>query len=157
MQSVITSLQEEQRIMTLLLALLKQEQLHLIAAEIDGLTEITTQKTLLVGQMNVLAGQRHSALAGAGFAAQDSAMQAWLNDSVHSSDGDHHASLWQDLLTLTREAKELNRLNGLLINKQMMHSQSGLNALRPGPQSSDMYGASGHASNVPTSRRFVLG
>ena len=154
MQSVIISVQEEHRIMTLLLALLKQEQLHLVAAEIDALLEVTGQKTLLVGQMNVLAGQRHGALAKAGLAAQDSAMEAWI---AASDDSGEHASLWQGLLGMTREAKELNRLNGLLINKHMAHSQSGLNALRPGPRSGDMYGASGHASNAPASRRFVIG
>jgi flagella synthesis protein FlgN len=40
------------------------------------------------------------------------------------------ARLWKQLLALTREAKELNRVNGMLINKQMAHNQTVLNALR---------------------------
>jgi flagella synthesis protein FlgN len=151
--SPTTSLPEEQQVMTLLLDLLKQEQLHLVAADIDGLIEITAQKMALVAKMAALAGARHHALGVAGFAAQETGMQAWMMDRGGSVD----ASLWQQVLDLTREAKEINRVNGMLINKQTAHVQSALNALRPNTQGFDVYGPNGQASNAAPSRRFVIG
>jgi flagella synthesis protein FlgN len=151
--SPMTSLPEEQQVMTLLLALLKQEQLHLAAADIESLIEVTAQKTALVGKMAGLAAARHHALGAAGFAAQETGMQAWIADRASSVD----ASLWRQVLELAREAKEINRVNGMLINKQTVHTQSALNALRPNAQGSEVYGPNGHASNAPASRRFVIG
>src|SRR5476649_1901651 len=103
MQSVtpFSSLRDEQERMTSLLALMKQEQLHLVAAEIDAITEITARKTVLVGQLSQLA-------------------QAGNPEA---------AALWAELLGTTREAKEQNRLNSLLVNKHMLHTQGALNAV----------------------------
>lgn len=155
MQSIspTTSLPEEQQVMTLLLELLKQEQSHLVSADIDSLTEVTAQKSNLVGKMAALANLRHNALGAAGFAAQESGMQAWMTARGNSAD----IKLWQQVLDLTRAAKEINRVNGMLINKHMVHSQGALNALHPNAQGSDVYGPSGHASKAPANRRFVIG
>jgi flagella synthesis protein FlgN len=151
--SPLTSLPEEEQVMTLLLDLLKKEQLHLVSADIENLIDITAQKSMLVGNMAALAGARHHALGLAGFAAQETGMQAWMTDNGSSVD----ASLWQHVLALTREAKEINRVNGMLINKQMVHTQSALNALRPNAQGVDVYGPNGQASSTPANRRFVIG
>ena len=151
--SPLTSLPEEEQVMTLLLDLLKQEQLHLVSADIENLIDITAQKSALVGNMAALASTRHHALGLAGFAAQETGMQAWMTENGSSVD----ASLWQHVLALTREAKEINRVNGMLINKQMVHTQSALNALRPNAQGSDVYGPNGQASSTPANRRFVIG
>jgi flagella synthesis protein FlgN len=53
------------------------------------------------------------------------------------------------LLAHTREAKELNRINGMLINRQMGHTQGALQTLRAAP----VYGPSDHTSSGP-GRRF---
>jgi flagella synthesis protein FlgN len=132
---------------------LKQEQLHLVSADIENLIEVTAKKTAQVGKMAALAGARHHALGVAGFAAQETGMQTWMTANGSSAD----ASLWQQVLDLAREAKEINRINGMLINKQAVHTQSALNALRPNAQGSDVYGPNGQASNAPASRRFVIG
>ncbi len=149
----MTSLPEEQQVMKLLLDLLKNEQLHLVSNDIASLTEVTAQKTALVGKMAALASSRHHALGTAGFAAQETGMQAWMTERGSSAD----ASLWQQVLDLTREAKEINRVNGMLINKQMAHTQNALNALRPNTQGLDVYGPNGQASNATANRRFVIG
>jgi len=155
MQSVtpFSSLRDEQERMTSLLALMKQEQLHLVAAEIDAITEITTRKTVLVGQLSQLAAQRHQALAAAGFAAAEEGMDGWLAQAGNPE----AAALWAELLGTTREAKEQNRLNSLLVNKHMLHTQGALNAIRPPAQSGNFYGPSGQATSNTISRRVVIG
>lgn len=147
-------LREEQRLMTTLLDVLKQEQQHLVAADIDGLTALTPEKSALVGQMASLARQRHDALGAAGFAPQEAGMTQWI---AACGDG-AAAQMWQTLLEQTREAKELNRINGMLINKHMSHTQGALQALRPrAAASSSFYGPSGHATTSTTSRGFFAG
>jgi len=151
--SPMTSLREEHKLMTALLELLKQEQQHLLAADIEQLTELTARKAALVTQMAALAGQRHEALAAAGFPAQEEGMDAWLG----SSDEAGAAPQWSALLDVTRSAKELNRINGMLVNKHLAHTQGALNAMNPASQSGNFYGPSGQTTTNASSRRFVAG
>jgi flagella synthesis protein FlgN len=153
--SPISTLRDEQTLIATLLKLMKQEQQCLVSADTDGLTAITPQKSQLITQMAQLAGQRHQALGAAGFDARETGMDAWL-----ASCTDPAASpLWQDLLTLTREAKELNRINGMLINKQMTYNQNVINAMRTpaGGTDNGFYGPSGQPTAGGPSRRYVIG
>ena len=149
----MSSLLQERQAMTTLLDLLQQEQRHLVAADIDALVALTAEKSALVSQMAVLANQRHGALGAAGFGAQDSDMEGWIAASGEAQ----AAPLWQQLLDMTHEAKELNRVNGMLINKHMSRTQGALNILRPQSQATNFYGPSGHATSSNPSRGFIVG
>jgi flagella synthesis protein FlgN len=155
MTSLTITLRDEQRLITSLVELMKQEQQFLISADSDGLATITTQKSLLVQQMAAAASQRHLALGAAGFAAGEAGMEPWLA-VCGEADAD---SVWRDVLERTRAAKELNRVNGMLINKQMTHTQVVLNAMRTpaGGNDAGVYGPSGQAATGGPSRRFVVG
>jgi flagella synthesis protein FlgN len=155
MTSPISTLRDEQRLITSLVELMKQEQQFLISADSDGLATTTAQKSLLVQQMAAASNQRHLALGAAGFAAGEAGMQPWLA-VCGEADAD---SVWRDLLERTRAAKELNRVNGMLINKQMTHTQVVLNAMRTpaGGNEAGVYGPSGQAATSGPSRRFVVG
>jgi len=147
------SLREEQRIITALLEVLKQEQACLISADIDALTNLTPTKSALVNNMAVLASQRHSALGAAGFKPEEAGMEAWI-----AASGDAGAQqFWRDVLELTREAKEMNRINGTLINKHLNLTQSALQSLRPQNPATNMYGPTGQTSNTSVRRGFVAG
>src|SRR5665647_997353 len=123
MPSPITTLHDEQQLIISLVALMKQEQQFLVRADSDGLSAITPQKSALVQQMAALASQRHHALGAAGSAASEAGMEHWLA----SGNDDGARTAWLELLERTREAKELNRVNGMLINKQMTNTQVILN------------------------------
>ena len=153
----ISRLGEEHEAITQLLLLLKQEQLHLVGADIEQLTGLTAQKSQLVQRMALLADARHKALAAAGHGAQFGAHEAGMTDWIAAAADAAGADLWQQVLHLTREAKECNRLNGMLINKHMVHTRDALNVLRPPTQSGNIYGPSGHTTHSPASRRFVVG
>lgn len=152
----LNSLREEQQVMTSLLDVLKQEQQLLVTADIESLPAVTVKKTTLVTQMTLLSAQRHRALAKSGFAAEEAAMDAWIAASGAAQE--ESASLWTQLLAQTREAKELNRVNGILINRQMGHTQGALQALSPqGTAAASFYGPSGMSSTIPRSRGFMAG
>lgn len=150
-----TTLQDELKLIVCLIDLMKQEQQFLVAANSDGLATLTPLKTQLVEQMAVLAEQRHHSLAAEGFAGTETGMAAWL---VRMSNPALDAA-WQQLLAKTVDAKELNRVNGMLINKQMTHNQNLINAMRTPAGAADtaFYGPQGQATAVTGKRRLVVG
>ncbi|KQQ33449.1 flagellar biosynthesis protein FlgN [Duganella sp. Leaf126] len=148
----LDNLREEAHIMTTLLDLLKQEQQMLVSAEIEALDGVTSKKTALISQMTLLSAQRHRALAKAGFPAEEAGMEAW----IAASGDDQIADAWTALLDTTREAKELNRINGMLINKQISNTQGALAALRPAT-GGQTYSATGMSNPIPRSRGFLAG
>lgn len=151
--SPASSLQDENRTARMLLDLLRKEQSHLIAADIDALTALTDNKLQLVSRLSELAVRRYQALAAAGFEAKEAGMQAWLgkNDAVFVKDS------WNELLALARAAKEINRTNGLLIGKHLTRSQNALNAIKGGQQGQTFYGPNGQSTVKSSVRGLAIG
>lgn len=149
------TLAAEHQHLTALLALMKQEQQSLVALDADELAELTTQKNAMLSSLASLSQQRHAALAAAGCEASEAGMEPWLAVSGTSEVRDQ----WENMLGAAREAKELNRVNGMLINKQLAHNQSVLNALRTptNAPAGTIYGASGQTMGVGMSKRYVVG
>jgi|SRR5690606_1045483 len=147
-------LAREQDVTTALLALLRQEQASLIEADINGVTDLLNEKSLLVAQATDLAIARHQALALAGFEANETGMQAWIAEQPAQSAA---VQTWQSLIELAREAKEINRTNGLLINQQLSRNEAALNVLRGGESSANTYGPNGQTSTRLASSGRVIG
>src|SRR5690554_4167603 len=122
-------LAREQDVTTALLTLLRQEQASLVEADINGVTDLLNEKSLLITQATDLAITRHQALAHAGYEANEAGMQAWIAAQPAQSEA---VQTWQSLIELAREAKEINRTNGLLISQQMARNEAALNVLRGG-------------------------
>ena len=153
--SPISTVLQEQQHLGSLIELMKQEQQLLVATDADGLAETTPRKNALLQALADLSAQRHAALLAAGCEGSEAGMEPWLavggNDEARTQ--------WEALLALAREAKELNRVNGMLINKQLAHNQGVLNALRmpAGADAGGVYGASGQAVGSGPSKRYVIG
>lgn len=137
-----------------LLQLLKQEQEHLVNADIEGLTRVTEEKNKAVARMSELAQRRYRILVAAGFAANEAGMQTWLKSPAAAPTA---GKAWNDLLGLAQQAKELNRTNGLLIGQHMARNQTALNVLQGNQQGSTMYGPDGQSASKSSSRRLVVG
>ncbi|MES2743761.1 MAG: flagellar protein FlgN [Pseudomonadota bacterium] len=151
--SPLTSLSEEHQLMGQLLEVIEREQRHLVAAEIEALNQVTAEKSQLVGRLALLAGERHSALGAAACTPDERGMESWLA----SQRDDVALTLWGALLERTRLAKELNRVNGMLVNRHLAHTQGALNAMHPQPQGGNFYGPSGQTTSGAASRRVVIG
>lgn len=148
------TLRDEQQLIGSIVELMKTEQQLLISADADGLSSLTPKKLQLAQQAAGLSRMRHKALAAAGFPADETGMEPWL---AVSGNEDTRAQ-WNSLLARTREAKELNRVNGMLVNKQLAHTQGTLNALRGAEGgASAVYGRSGNSLGSGPSRRYVVG
>ena len=147
------SLLSEQHSTSALIVLLQQEQAELTQARIDGLQGLMEQKTSLVAQLTALAKSRHGALADNGFAASETGMQNWIAANPHTI----AKGQWEALLALTAEARELNRLNGMLIGRHLIRGQTELNILQGKPQHSNFYGPNGQSAGKGLGRGLVIG
>lgn len=153
--SLSNALQQEHQLITGLLDILKEEQDLLVNADTDSLAALTPRKSDLIQQLAASASQRHQQLAAAGFPAEEAGMGAYL-----ASIQDEQATrLWEELLEHTRAAKELNRVNGMLIGRQMAHNQTVIAAMKLAASDTDAttYGPSGQTSGAGPSKRFVVG
>ena len=148
------TLVEEVRAAGTLLELLRQEQAHLIDANIDEMIKVTEEKTKIVARMGELSLSRHRALAGAGLEASEEGMQKWAGSASADPTA---AQSWNALLDLARAAKELNRTNGLLIGRHLARNQAAMNILQGSSQGGNMYGPNGQSSTQSGSRRLVIG
>jgi flagella synthesis protein FlgN len=148
------TLRDEQQVIGSIVELMKTEQQLLISADADGLSTITPNKLQLAQRAATLSRVRHKALAAAGFPAGEAGMEPWLavggNDELRAE--------WNRLLELTREAKEINRVNGMLVNRQLSQVQAALNELRgPAGNAAGVYGPGGQTVSAGPSRRFAVG
>lgn len=135
-----------------LLDLLKAEQAHLIAMDTDALNVVTEQKTHLLARMTEMA-----ALRSAAFAQHDLGTTAPAIGSRLAALGTKALSLWNDLIVVATEAKELNRTNGVLIARQMANNQIALQHLQTGANAGRLYGPNGQSSTGATGRTFAAG
>jgi flagella synthesis protein FlgN len=147
------SLNDESLATRALIDLLKKEQAQLVAADIAGLPALMEEKTKVVSQLSELATRRHNALAAAGFEPKESGMQAWLASAAAVT----AAKAWKELISLAQTAKELNRVNGLLIGKHLTRNQQALNVLGLGNQGNAFYGPNGQSTVKTTVRGLAIG
>jgi flagella synthesis protein FlgN len=145
---------EERAAIHRLLELLRREQTHLIDADVEALARLTEEKSRTAAQMSDIAKRRHSALAATGFEATEIGMQAWIESAAATT---AERDSWKGLLELAQSAKELNRVNGLLISQHIGRNQSALNALHGAQGGSNFYGPNGHSTTKIGSRRLVVG
>lgn len=140
------SLAEELAAAKKLVALLKREQDHLVAVDVEGLDGVTEEKSGIVMRMTELALRRHRVLAAAGFDGSEAGMQAWMNSANAAF---AHRDSWAELLKAAQQAKELNRANGVLLMRQMSRNQAALNVLRRAQPGGAIYGPNGQSSLQP--------
>jgi flagella synthesis protein FlgN len=148
------SLSHEHEAVRELTQLLQQEQEYLIAVDIDGIASLTEPKAQATVRMAELTARRHNALASAGCEASEKGMETWLETSGVSKTTSKY---WQELIELAKIAKEINRVNGTLIGKQMVRNQNMLNILQHGSvQGGDhVYGPNGQTGGKSAGRHIV--
>jgi len=148
------SLHEEFTAASRLLELLSEEQTCLLKAHVEKLAALGGEKSNLVARMSELALRRHAALGAIGFAASEAGMQAWLQNPQASQAA---GKTWNELLDVAAKAKELNRVNGLLIGQHLARTQQALNVLQGNQPAGTIYGRNGQTTAAASTRRLVVG
>ncbi|MES2071567.1 MAG: flagellar protein FlgN [Pseudomonadota bacterium] len=141
--SLHACLQEEVKAMTSLAELLKMEQTVLVSGKVEELTQLTLNKTRLIGDISELEKSRNRHLLSLGYSADAAGVQAWLGQVPADSET---GQCWTALLQVTAAANQDNRTNGILINKHMNNTQSALKILQQNDPAGSFYGPSGLAT-----------
>lgn len=144
------TLPQEKDALSRLVVNLQKEQGLLSETSTEGMTDLITEKAQIVSEMTTLAGTRHQTLAGIGFSADEQGMQTWLDSHGSAEDKE----IWAQLFALGQEAKEINRLNGILIGKKMSINQSALTILQGKTNTGNFYGSDGLSNNKSVGRRL---
>lgn len=145
-------LQAETEDMRALRALLEREQASLSAGDADGCAALLEEKARLVAAMAGHASLRHQRLATIGFAADEQGMQAWLAGAPEDV-----RSAWDALMASTRDAHELNRLNGLLLGQLATRNRRALEALGAVGTGPALYGPAGQTDYASPKAARVVG
>lgn len=130
--------------------LLKREQATLGQGDIDGLTLLIEEKDDVAAKLGALGEQRNAALAAQGLQADRDGIEAWLER--HPADT-RVRNAWSRILPLAREARELNRVNGQLIQIRMQHNTQALDSLLGASRRLQLYGPDGQTT-AHSSRRI---
>jgi flagella synthesis protein FlgN len=149
--SPATGLSAETDAMRALRALLEREQASLSAGDADGCAALLDEKARLVAAMAEHASRRHRQLFEAGFPADERGMQAWLAGAPPAL-----CAGWEALMAVTRDAHELNRINGLLLGQLAARNRRALEALGAADAGPALYGPAGQTDYaVPRTARVI--
>jgi flagella synthesis protein FlgN len=144
------SLPQEQVALARLVVKLREEQVLLAEAAADGMADLIGEKATIVSEMTTLAGHRHQMLAAIGYSEDEAGMQQWMSE--HGTEADRE--IWAALFDLAQDAKELNRVNGVLIGKKLANNQSALTILQGKSGGGNFYGPDGQSNNKSSGRRL---
>jgi flagellar biosynthesis protein FlgN len=124
-----------------LLTDLQKEQAALIASDIHAIEALVDKRLLLLQELSVAAKNRYDALAAHGFDASEKGMSDWLKVQAKPA----LTQAWRGFQKLLAQAKEMNRLNGILINRHAQRNQQILNQLQGDARKADIYSKNGQA------------
>lgn len=141
-------LRHETEALGLFIAALKGEQGALKAGDTDALPGFVEQKNRTIVLLNRLGQQRNAFLQAAGLGTDRSGLLAWGKTSPDTE------RLSEALLKAAEEAKEINRLNGLLISMRLRATQAALEALTPRAANHGLYSATGQTT-IRTGYRLI--
>jgi len=127
--------------------LLLREQQILRSGKSEELAELNTLKLTLVNDLNLVGAERARALSSTEKDTVD--MQAWF--STHPQEHEA-AGLWKRVLDTAREARDLNELNGNLIQILHQKTSDALAILTQGKDGQSLYGSNGQAFKSTGSR-----
>lgn len=142
------SFEKDAALVSELLNDLQSEQSALVSADLDTIERLVDKRVELLQALGAAANARYDALAAAGFDPNEQGMAAWLKkQSSQLLD-----QAWVGFQEKLSQAKELNRLNGILINKNFQRNQEKLDALNGKTSAPQFYGKNGQAHRANTTR-----
>lgn len=148
--AALNALKTERAALLDFLTLLEREQGMLVENDTDSLLDLSRQKTADALHLNNLVETRRALLSQHLPQLTIASVGAWL--AKHSTNG---ASIWQEVLALTERARQLNQVNGQLIQAKLRNNQQALSVLSNAVNKANLYGPDGQPSFSPGSGRSL--
>ena len=130
-----------------LLQALRSEEQALVNNDVEALEQVTVEKNKLVKLLMTGQQQLRRQLAQQGLPTDPASLRKWL-DSRPDKPSDSDLVLTSDL---QRDAQEINRSNGILLQRLANRNQAGLSALR-GQRDTGIYGPTGQNGQLSSFR-----
>lgn len=131
--------------------LLEQEQRLLMeGTQTEQLLALSEQKSNGATNLNHMTVARHTLLQREISHLDAGTIQNWL--SIHCADG---LPIWHDIVALAQRAKQLNQVNGELIQMKLRHNQQALTVLSNAVNKAGVYDRSGKPDFSPGSGRSL--
>lgn len=150
--SISSLFEQDLKLVNELAFLLSREQVSLINADIDAIESLLDEKNVLLQAINQSVQVRYQALSDAGYQPNENGMEAWVEKSASV----RYIQLWRDFQKTLEQAKELNRLNGQLVNKHFNRNQQFLQHLKGDFANGEVYGRNGQASSQTYARPSLV-
>lgn len=122
---------------------LSDEQDALRTGAVEHLPSLTEQKTALLPQLAAASQAREDYLQALGLASEQGGLQHWLAQHPEDEASVRH---WQTLLALAEQARDLNALNGKLIDIRMQANTRALETLTQHHPQAGLYSAKGETA-----------
>lgn len=150
--SISTLLNQDALLLNSLVSLLLKEQTSLIDMDIDVIESLLDEKAVLLQKITQATKSRHMTLGQAGFDANENGMTTWISSNANAKD----QATWQTFQQQLARAKELNRVNGQMINQHFRRNQETLNQLQGRPaNTTSVYGPNGQTTTSNRSRSML--
>ena len=137
-------------LVTSFVELLQQEQRLLLENSIEQLAPVTENKSALALRLNAQVELRQQELEKFIPGADSVAVLSWFEENNREC-----VALWQEIRALAEQAKELNRINGELIQMKLRHTQQSLTVLTRAVSQANLYGPTGQTQFSPGSGRSL--
>lgn len=124
--SISMLFKQDAQLLSELVSLLTKEQAALVNMDIDEVESILDQKSKLIQTIANATKMRHKALAQAGYDANENGMVTWLR----ANDTKALKVQWDAFQKQLAQAKELNRVNGQVINQHFQRNQQMISQLQ---------------------------
>lgn len=148
-------LNQELKAMTVLVQILMQEQQILVDAQPALLENLAVEKNNSLSLLNELGTNKSKELNLLNLSNDHIGMQTFIDSQTVES---NVKNTWLELLELTSKAQEINKTNGLLINRQLNVNLNTLNSLQQTNTNENLYGSDGQSKNKSaTGRGYVVG
>ena len=135
--------EQDAKLVNQLLQVLTREQSSLVMIDVDAIEVAMDEKSILLQNISSAANNRYAALLKIGFEASEVGMTTWLKSQAKPA----LDKAWEDFQRTITQAKEMNRLNGILINKHFNRNQQLLNQLQGNSTNASVYGKNGQAQS----------
>ncbi len=145
---LLAALSEEREALSGFVELLQQEQTLLMENSVDELLLLAEQKSASAQRINELTDNR-SRLLGK-FVSDAEGVYDWLERN--SAEG---LAIWQEIRQLAESSRQLNHINGELIQMKLRHNQQSLTALTRAVNQANLYGPDGQTNFSPGSVRSL--
>lgn len=147
---LLAALSEERAAVREFVELLQREQLLLTENDIEPLLPLAEKKSANAVRLNQLSEACRRLLEKISPKLDNGEIEAWMKAGCTEA-----LSMWREVRTLAGQAKQLNNVNGELIQMKLRHNQQAFTALSGAVNQANLYGANGQASFSPGSGRSL--